>query len=269
MTEGKIGVFDSGIGGLTVLKEIINPLPYEDIIYFGDGKRTPYGGKSKETIELFALQSMKFLTQKGAKAVVIACNTVSSNAMDVINANYSLPVIGVISTTAELAFSESKNKKIGVIGTKATVESRSYEKALKALDTSITVFQKSCPLFVPLAEEGIEWWDDEITEMVAKRYFNSFSNTDIDTLILGCTHYPLLKEVIRRTIGKGVNLVDSALITASQTKEILGKMKLLKTQKAKGSLEVFTSDSIERFMPLCTAILGINNINIQKCDVGE
>ncbi len=144
------------------------------------------------------------------------------------------------------------------------MESRSYEKALKALDTSITVFQKSCPLFVPLAEEGIEWWDDEITEMVAKRYFNSFSNTDIDTLILGCTHYPLLKEVIRRTIGKGVNLVDSALITASQTKEILGKMKLLKTQKAKGSLEVFTSDSIERFMPLCTAILGINNINIQN-----
>ncbi|MFA5341006.1 MAG: glutamate racemase [Clostridia bacterium] len=269
MTDGKIGVFDSGIGGLTVLKEIIKYLPNEDIVYFGDGKRTPYGGKSKETIELFALQSMKFLTQKGAKAVVIACNTVSSNAMDAINAHYNLPVIGVISTTATLAFSESKNRRIGVIGTKATIESRSYEKALKDLDISINVFQKSCPLFVPLAEEGIEWWDDEITEMITKRYFSFFNNTDIDTLILGCTHYPLLKNVIRRTIGDDVNLVDSALITAKQTKKLLESMNLLKTDDKKGSLEVYTSDSIDRFMPLCSAILGMNNIKIQKCDVGE
>ncbi|HOD92564.1 MAG TPA: glutamate racemase [Clostridia bacterium] len=269
MTDGKIGVFDSGIGGLTVLKEIINYLPNEDIIYFGDGKRTPYGGKSKETIELFALQSMKFLVSKGTKAVVIACNTVSSNAMDAIRANYSIPVIGVVSTTAQLAFSESRNKKIGVIGTKATIESCAYEKALKSIDKSVYVYQKSCPLFVPLAEEGIEWWDDEITEMVAKRYFKFFNNTDIDTLILGCTHYPLLKKIIKRTIGDNVNLVDSALITARKTKVMLEQAKLLTTDKKKGSLEIYTSDSIERFLPLCSAILGMNNINIQKCDVGE
>ena len=269
MTDGKIGVFDSGIGGLTVLKEIINYLPNEDIIYFGDGKRTPYGGKSKETIELFALQSMKFLVSKGTKAVVIACNTVSSNAMDAIRANYSIPVIGVVSTTAQLAFSESRNKKIGVIGTKATIESCAYEKALKSIDKSVYVYQKSCPLFVPLAEEGIEWWDDEITQMVAKRYFKFFNNTDIDTLILGCTHYPLLKKIIKRTIGDNVNLVDSALITARKTKVMLEQAKLLTTDKKKGSLEIYTSDSIERFLPLCSAILGMNNINIQKCDVGE
>ena len=269
MTDGKIGVFDSGIGGLTVLKEIINYLPNEDIIYFGDGKRTPYGGKSKETIELFALQSMKFLTDKGAKAVVIACNTVSSNAMDAIRAHYSLPVVEVISTTAKLAFSQSKNKKIGVIGTKATIESGSYEKALKSMGASVSVYQKSCPLFVPLAEEGAEWWDDEITEAVARRYFGYFDNTGIDTLILGCTHYPLLKKVIARTIGEHVKLVDSALITARQTEKLLEENNLLKEGKKKGTLEVYTSDSIERFLPMCSAILGINNINIQKCYLGE
>ena len=144
-----------------------------------------------------------------------------------------------------------------------------YEKALKSIDKSVYVYQKSCPLFVPLAEEGIEWWDDEITEMVAKRYFKFFNNTDIDTLILGCTHYPLLKKIIKRTIGDNVNLVDSALITARKTKVMLEQAKLLTTDKKKGSLEIYTSDSIERFLPLCSAILGMNNINIQKCDVGE
>ena len=269
MINGKIGVFDSGIGGLTVLKEIIKQLPNEDIIYFGDGKRTPYGGKSKQTIELFALQSMKFLIQRGAKAIVIACNTVSSNAMDVIKQHYDLPIIEVISTTAELAYNESKNKKIGIIGTKATIESHSYEKALKSMDAKVTVHQKSCPLFVPQAEEGVEWSEDEITKKVAKRYFSFLDNTNIDTLILGCTHYPLLKNSIRQTIGNDVCLVDSAYITAKQTKIMLEKSGLLKKSSSKGILEIYTSDSIERFMPMCNAILGMDCLNINKCDVGE
>lgn len=269
MIDGKIGVFDSGIGGLTVLKEIIRQLPHEDIIYFGDGKRTPYGGKSKETIELFALQSMKFLVEKGAKAVVIACNTVSANAIDIIKEHYSLPIVEVMSTTARLAYTKSQNKRIGVIGTKATIESQSYEKALKAIDSNVVVYQKSCPLFVPLAEEGIEWWDDEITKKVAARYFSFFDYTNIDTLILGCTHYPLLKDSIRQTIGDNVTLVDSAFITAQDTKRMLGNKGMLKQSAANGILEVCTSDSIERFMPMCNAILGIDNIDIQKCDIGE
>lgn len=269
MIDGKIGVFDSGIGGLTVLKEVIKQLPQEDIIYFGDGKRTPYGGKSKETIEIFALQSMKFLVEQGAKAVVIACNTVSSNAMEAIEKEYRLPIIEVLSTTAQLATIKSKNKRIGVIGTKATIESCSYEKALKKLDSNVSVYQKSCPLFVPIAEEGIEWWDDEITKMVASRYFSFFDDTDIDTLILGCTHYPLLKNSIRQTIGNAVTLVDSAYITALDTKNMLKNMGMLKETTLRGNLEIYTSDSIDRFMPMCNTILGMNNINIQKCDLGE
>jgi glutamate racemase len=265
----KIGVFDSGIGGLTVLKEIIRALPDEDIIYFGDGKRTPYGSKSKETIEMFALQSMKFLTDKGAKAVVIACNTVSSNAMEAIRKEYSLPIIEVISTTARLAAKQSKNKHIGVIGTKATVESASYEKALMNIDPEICVYQKSCPLFVPLAEEGREWWNDDITKAVAGKYFTYFDGKDIDTLILGCTHYPLLKDIIQQTIGENVRLVDSAYITAADTKHVLEEKGMLSGSKGKGKLEVYTSDSIERFMPMCNTILGMDNVKIEKTDIEE
>lgn len=263
----KIGVFDSGIGGLTVLKELVNTLPDEDIIYFGDGKRTPYGSKSKETIELFALQSMKFLTDKGAKAIVIACNTVSSNALDAIRKVYSLPIIEVISTTARLAVKQSNNRRIGVIGTKATIESASYEKALMEIDPAISVYQKSCPLFVPLAEEGKEWWNDDITKAVARKYFTYFEGKDIDTLILGCTHYPLLKDIIQQVIGKNVKLVDSAYITAIDTKDILAEKGMLNNSKVKGKLEVFTSDSIERFMPMCNAILGMENVKIEKMDI--
>lgn len=270
MHKGKIGVFDSGIGGLTVLKEIIKELPHQDIIYFGDGKRAPYGTKSKETIEMFALQSMKFLTEKGADTIVIACNTVSSNAIDIIKKNYPhMPIVEVISTTANLASKKTMNKKIGVIGTVATVDSLTYEKALMSIDSEIQVFQKACPLFVPLAEEGLEWWNDDITRMVAARYFKAFEGIDIDTLVLGCTHYPLLKKAIGETIGEHVVLVDSASVTAKDTKALLKSLGKLSSSKEEGKLEIYTSDSIGKFMNHCEAILGDCKNFVKKSDIGE
>ncbi len=188
--EKPIGVFDSGIGGLTVVKRIANTLPEEDIVYFGDTARVPYGSKSNSTVIEYSIQDARFLMNKNVKVIVAACNTASSIAIEQLRKNFDVPVIGMIEPGAQLAVKETKNKKIGVIGTRATISNKAYSKEIKRLDPQILVFEKACPLFVPLAEEG--WIDHKATYEIAEEYLAELRDLKIDTLVLGCTHYPLL-----------------------------------------------------------------------------
>ncbi|HEY3251571.1 MAG TPA: glutamate racemase [Ignavibacteria bacterium] len=224
-SERPIGVFDSGIGGLTVVKELNKLLPNEKIIYFGDTARVPYGNKSKETVIHYSLQIAYFLLKKKIKMLVVACNTASSVSLPTLKRHLHIPIIGVIEPGAKTAVQLSKKKKIGVIGTLGTVKSNSYKKALQKLDGKITVSQHPCPLFVQLAEEG--WHNNIIAQNVSDEYLKAFRNKKIDTLILGCTHYPLLKTVIQKTVGGKVVLIDSGRETAKEVKRILEKRGLL------------------------------------------
>jgi glutamate racemase len=224
-----IGVFDSGIGGLTVVKELTRLLPNERIIYFGDTARVPYGNKSKETIIHYSLQIAYFLLKKKIKMLVVACNSASSVSLPTLKRHFHIPIIGVIEPGAKSAIRSSPNKQIGVIGTLGTINSNSYKKALKSIDSKVKIHQQACSLFVPLAEDG--WNNTKIAQEVSDEYLKKLSQKGIDTLILGCTHYPLLKEVIQRSVGSKVNLVDSGKETAKAVKEILEKKDLLNKYK--------------------------------------
>ena len=265
MCNKPIGIFDSGLGGLTVLKEIHKMLPGENLVYFGDSKRAPYGTKSKETIINFSFQDMRFLLSKDIKAVVIACNTISSNALQTIKSEFDIPVTEVIEPGANAGAAATKTGRIGVIATPATIESGAYEKLLLEINPSLEVIQKSCPLFVPLVEEGAYFWNSDIAELTASYYLDQMRDSNIDTLILGCTHYPLLKNVIRKVIGKDVNLIDSALSIAELLKN--GTVIEMNTSLKSGTIDIYTSDSVERFMPLCKDILGNDNLNIEHVDI--
>jgi len=203
-----IGVFDSGIGGLTVVKEIEAKLPEAGIIYFGDTARYPYGNKSKETIERYALEDARFLIERGAKIIVVACNTASALAIDKLRAEISSPLFEVITPAVEQAIKETSNKRVGVIGTRGTIKSGVYQKKINAIDPAVKVISQPCPLFVPLVEEG--WLNRPETKKIIKSYLAPLKNQNIDALILGCTHYPLLKPQIQAKIGRNVSLVDSA-----------------------------------------------------------
>ncbi|MGH7885554.1 MAG: glutamate racemase, partial [Thermodesulfobacteriota bacterium] len=207
LKEKSIGIFDSGIGGLTVAKEIIKHLPYENIVYLGDTARVPYGTKSRETVIKYAESNSRFLLSKGIKLLVVACNTASAYAIKALEAQLTIPVVGVIRPGAKKAVESTKNGRIGVIGTPSTIKSNAYPKVINKINPDITVFSKACPLFVPLAEEG--WLQNDIARNVALEYLSELKKFDIDTLILGCTHYPLLKETIGEVIGKDVVLIDS------------------------------------------------------------
>jgi glutamate racemase len=220
-----IGVFDSGIGGLTVVREISRLLPNERIIYFGDTARVPYGNKSRETIIHYSLQIAYFLLKKKIKMLVVACNSASSVSLATLKRHFHIPVIGVIEPGSKAAVSSTKNKNIGVIGTLGTVSSNAYKKALRKLSTGIKVYQQSCSLFVPLAEDG--WHNNKIAQSISDEYLKHMSDKKIDTLILGCTHYPLLKDVIQKSVGRHVKLIDSGKETAREVKRILEKKKLL------------------------------------------
>lgn len=222
MNSNPIGVFDSGIGGLTVVKEIIKQLPGESIIYIGDTARVPYGTRGKETITRFSSQLVNFLLQRKVKMLVVACNTISSTCLDLIEYISPVPVLGVIKPAAILARNSTRTNVVGVIGTQATINTKAYE---KNLGRKIKTVSKSCPLFVPLAEEGLI--DNPATEMIAKEYLKDFKTSDIDLLILGCTHYPVLKKIIQKVVGKKTTLIDSAGPTAIKLKEILEKKNLL------------------------------------------
>lgn len=261
MQENKpVGVFDSGIGGLTVVKELMRLLPCEEIVYFGDTARVPYGGKSRETIIKFANQIVQFLILKGVKLIVAACNTVSSNALDVIKRNYSIPIIGVIEPGALEIVRLSKGN-VGVIGTKATIESHAYKRAIQRLANDKRIYEKACPLFVPIVEEG--YLDKEATELIAKDYLLSLNDNQIDTLILGCTHYPVLKDVISKILP-GVQIVDSAEATAVQVKEILKNEELLRKDNKKLNHRFYLSDIPRDFEKISQRFLGkkIEPINI-------
>lgn len=257
-----IGVFDSGIGGLTVVKELIRQLPYEDIVYFGDTARVPYGIKSKETIIRFSIENILFLLKQDVKLICVACNTVSSVALPVIKNHFRLPIVGVIIPGAREAVYATQNKRIGVIGTPSTIKSKSYENQIKELDSAIKVFSVATPLFVPFAEEG--WTEGKLIREVAKTYLKPLKDTHIDTLILGCTHYPLLKPVIKEVMGGEIALIDSAKQVAIEVKNILDAENLLNEKKRRGRYKFYVSDNPEWFSKLANRFLGQS---VKKKDV--
>ncbi|MCL2162796.1 MAG: glutamate racemase [Oscillospiraceae bacterium] len=272
MDNRAIGVFDSGLGGLTVLKAIRDILPKESIVYFGDCGRTPYGVKSKETILNYTYQNVRFLMEMDIKLLVIACNTSSAYAYELIKKTLSIPVIEVIKPGARAGRIATRNGKVGVIGTNATIESGAYIKAIRELDPGIEVFSRACPLFVPLVEEGEFWWDNDVTEKVARVYLEGFKEDGIDTLVLGCTHYPLLRGAIQRVMGKDTVLVSSAEEAAKSVKRALQEFDIEAVDEdGRQKLSLYTSDSVEKFEPLCSSILKCRieelralNVNIEE-----
>lgn len=257
-----IGVFDSGIGGLTVAKSLFDILPNEDIIYLGDSARLPYGTKSKETIILYSIECLKFLLKKNVKFIVVACNTASANALPFLQKITKVPVIGVITPGAEAAVNKSKSERIGVIATMSTVQTESYKKEIHKKNKGAQVFSKACSLFVQLAEDG--WTDNKIAELVAKEYLQEFTKLNIDTLILGCTHYPILKNTIQKVIGKKILLIDSGEETAKQAKIILTQRNLLNTQKKAGEHRFFVTDFQHKFKDVSERFLGRKLNKVQK-----
>jgi len=263
--EGSIGVFDSGVGGLTVLREIARALPDEDCVYLGDTARLPYGNKSRGTVTKFALQNSAFLVSLGIKFLVIACNTAASAGLAEVKEHFDVPTTGVIKPEAKRAARVTKNKKVGVIGTRSTIASAAYERAIHEHDPGITVIAKPCPLFVPLAEEG--WFDDEVTRMVAERYLTDLVGQDVDTLVLGCTHYPLLKKVIAETVGRDVALVDSAIPIAREVRETLGEMNLLRGNGRKRLLTYYVTDDPKIFTRVGESFLGFPLEDVRHVDI--
>ena len=251
--DSAIGVFDSGIVGLTVLQKIIELLPKENTIYLGDTARAPYGTKSVETVLRYSFENSEFLVEKGVKLVVVACNTSTAIALDRLRSSLEVPVIGVIEPGATKALDVTKNKKIGVIGTEATIQSGAYTKALRAKDLKVEVYSRACPLFVPLVEEG--WTDNAVVEMTVKVYLGSLKQSGIDTLILGCTHYPLLKKAVRKFLGDTVCLVDSAEEIAKEVGSVLKKDSLAR-KNGGGSHSFFVTDAPDRFVKVGQRFLG-------------
>ncbi len=259
-SKDPIGIFDSGIGGLTVLRALEAALPEERFVYFGDIARQPYGVKSKETILKFSIENVLFLLKFNVKAVVVACNTASSYALTYLQKSFKVPVIGVIIPGAMRAVQVTRNNRIGVIGTLATVRSNAYHDAIKECNPHVTVVSKACPLFVPLVEEG--WFTSSVTQAVAKEYLSSFKGKNIDTLVLGCTHYPPLKKTISSIVGPRVELIDSAEQVALYTKNVLRDNQLLVSgprgpHAARGphATRFFVSDKAPQLLELAKKIL--------------
>ena len=251
-----IGVFDSGVGGLTVAREIMRQIPNERIVYFGDTARVPYGSKSKDNIIKFSRQIIRFLQTENVKAIVIACNTASALALDEMQQEFDLPILGVVKPGAKVAVETTANKRIGLIGTEANIRSGVYTRYIKSLDDEAKVFEKACPLFVPLVEEG--WLHDDITLQVASRYLEELKEKDIDTLIMGCTHYPLIRSTIRKVMGNKVNLVNPAYETAIELKNLLERDNLANkcdVDSPSSMYRFYVSDAEEKFKLFANSIL--------------
>ena len=265
--EAPIGVFDSGVGGLTVAREIMRNLPSEKIVYFGDTARVPYGSKSKETIIRYSRQIIRFLQEQQVKAIVIACNTASAFALDAVRDEFDIPIIGVIEPGAKVAAAQTRNKRVGVIGTVGTVGTGIHAEYLKQLDPEITVFGKACPLFVPLVEEG--WLHDPVTDEVAARYLKELQDKDVDTLILGCTHYPLLRSTIRKIMSDNVCLVNPAYETALELGRLLEEKGLSSTgmEQKECPYRFFVSDLADEFKAFANSILPYDVEMTQKIDI--
>jgi glutamate racemase len=252
-TDRPIGVFDSGIGGLTVLKALTNALPGEDFIYLGDTARLPYGTKSNEVIIRYSKENTEFLLAKGIKMLVVACNTSSAVALDAIASDTMVPVIGVIEPGARAAVKASRNGKIGVIGTEATIASGAYTRAIQRLGKKSEIYTRACPLLVPLAEEG--WIDNEVAERTVAHYLESLKQSGIDTLLLGCTHYPLLRAMFAQVLGASVRIVDSATATAVEVGDRLRMLRLAR-RGTDGSQSFFVTETPDRFVRVGRRFLG-------------
>jgi glutamate racemase len=274
-----IGVFDSGIGGLTVVKALRDLLPNESIFYLGDTARVPYGGKSPSTVERYSVEMAEMLAAEGVKAIVVACNSASSVALPKLEQTLSVPVVGVIKPGAQAAIAATRNRRVGVIGTRATIKSGAYERALRALDPKIDISARACPLLVPLIEEG--WLDDKMTDHVIERYLEPVVHEEIDTLVLGCTHYPLLAGAIARFLGDKITLVDSAHNCALAVRDLLdrpasaaagadktaGRQSLRAPSEKRGTLQVALTDSPDTFLGIARDALQLDIGKVELRDV--
>ncbi len=265
-----IGVFDSGVGGLTVAREIMKQMPNERVVYFGDTARVPYGSKSKETVTRFSWQIVRFLQEQQVKAIVIACNTASAIALPEIEGEIDIPIIGVVKPGAKAASSSTRNGKIGVIATDATIHSKIYSRYIKDMRPGADILGKACPLFVPLVEEGLI--EDPVTDEIARRYLSELIETGIDTLIMGCTHYPLLRKTLQKTMGDDVVLVDPAYETAKECRQMLADMNLLndtEPQLGDNPYRFFVSDEADKFKNIANTILPYGILGAKKIDIDE
>jgi len=261
-----IGIFDSGIGGLTVLKEIVAKLPDENIIYLGDTARVPYGIRSAETVTRYSFENTQFLLAQEIKMLVVACNTATAVSLDAVKKEFPLPVIGVLEPGARAAVAATKTRRVGVIGTEATIASGAYQRAITRLAPDAEVHSLACPLFVSLAEEG--WTDNDVAELVAEKYLAPLRGRGIDTLVLGCTHYPLLKAVISKAVGPEITLIDSATETAKEVAAVLEKLRWRGNGKGEGLRKFYVTDSPVRFEKIGKRFLGDSLLRAEQVKVG-
>ena len=264
--EAPIGVFDSGIGGLTVVHELLRQLPDESIIYFGDTARVPYGPKSPDTVRRYSREITAFLRDQGVKAIVVACNTATAHALEMLRAELPLPVIGVVEPGARAAVRAAGDHPIGVIGTAGTVASGAYERAIRALDPDVEIVARACPLFVPLVEEG--WLSKEATRLVAQEYLEPLAHDHVGTLVLGCTHYPLLKPLIGEVVGRSVRLIDSAEETAAETARVLAEKGLRAPAGASVTHRFVASDAPQNFLRMGQRFLGESIERVETLTLG-
>lgn len=264
-----IGVFDSGVGGLTVVREMVRHLPNENIVYFGDTARVPYGSKSRKTIIRFSEQIVRFLKTKQVKAIVIACNTASALALETVREEFDVPILGVVIPGARAAVEATEKGKIGVVGTEATVQSGMYTKVIQSMDPGIQVLEKACPLFVPLVEEGFK--EHHVTQEIIDHYLDSMKKTDIDAMILGCTHYPLLRSKIRDYMGEKIQIVNPAYETAMDVHKLLKEQDMENdgTSGKVSQYEFFVSDAAEKFRRFANTVMPFdvpetNVVNIEE-----
>lgn len=264
MTSLPIGIFDSGVGGLTVYRALHERLPNEHFIYLGDTARVPYGTKSLSTVERYAIENARFLESRGIKLLVVACNTASALALPAIRASVTVPVVGVIEPGSAAAVALAAGKTIGVIATEATVQSAAYTQAIARLDPTAKVIEQACPLFVSLAEEG--WADSTVAESVASKYLSDLGHADLGALVLGCTHYPILNRVIKQTVGAAVPLIDSGEATASEVQSLLNSQRLARAASSNGNRErelcddldhFYVTDAAARFAKVAERFLGV------------
>ena len=265
MDNRPIGVFDSGIGGLTIVNALAKILPHEKIVYVGDTARVPYGNKSTERIQQYSEEITRWLIQEECKIVVVACNTASSHALDNLKSKFNIPIIGVIEPGVEASIYATQNNRIGVLGTYGTIRSDAYGQALRKLNKDISVINQACPLFVPLVEEG--WVSGEVPETIAKTYLENIVASDVDTLILGCTHYPLLKPTINKVININMKLVDSGDTTAAVVQSVINEFQLYPENGKSGDIFCRVTDSVDLFESLAGRFLEVPISDISHIDI--
>ena len=260
-----IGIFDSGIGGLTVAKRIITMLPNENIVYFGDTARVPYGTKSNETVIEYSYQDAQFLIAQNVKLIIVACNTASSVAINKLKEKFNIPIIGMIEPGTHLALESTRNGRIGIIGTDATISNKAYSTELNRAEKNLKIIEKPCPLFVPIAEEG--WLDHAATKLIAKEYLQDLIDFGVDTVILGCTHYPLLSGVIQEVMGDDVNLIDSGMAASLEVEDFLNGRGVRNDSNQLGTHRFYVSDLPAKFKSVAERFLGTEVKHIEKIEI--